>query len=386
MSKYILHIGYGKTGTTSIQDYLYKNRKTLVEQKILYPDEFMFNCPMNVRNHNMLGRALAGRYGWYKMKPSDYIAQFEAQSRQIKSDKVVISAESMTGGVQPWEYNTAEKYWEAVSWSINNAAGVFRDFDVVIIIYLRRQDQWLESAVNHTIKYGGLMPERLRTMSDHELIEMYSVRMDYFRTLECWASGFGRENIKVRILDKNRVKNSGVVEDFLDAAEIEQSVLPDRKSAVAVRNRSFPRDFLEIKRVLNQIPKRKYEERVIVEYLKTLSREQSDENEKRWPLIDSETRKNIMDRFRVSNKRVACEYLQLGNQDLFGESLDMDEPESSYPGMDIEKALSILLRLDRYQRGMEGRKKMFRHIIAELFRNYIPLAHALSFKIKNAVS
>jgi len=40
MKRIFLHIGFHKTGTSALQEYLSKNREYLLKQKILYPERY----------------------------------------------------------------------------------------------------------------------------------------------------------------------------------------------------------------------------------------------------------------------------------------------------------------------------------------------------------
>ena len=79
MAQYILHIGYGKTGTTALQSFLHSKRHDLLESGILYPDFIHNGVYLNVKDHNMLGYALAGQQGWTKMSTEEYFNQINMQ-------------------------------------------------------------------------------------------------------------------------------------------------------------------------------------------------------------------------------------------------------------------------------------------------------------------
>jgi hypothetical protein len=378
MNKYILHIGYSKTGTTAIQNYLSSNRQLLREQGVLYPDVKMYGVWAHCQNHNMLGRALAGRCGWYGLTPNEYIGQFEKQCQYYRTKKVILSAENFLGGVQPWDYDDELNYWKAVENYVKKAGDLFSNFDTKIILYLRRQDDWLESIINQTIKSGVLAPEKLRKSSIDELIKIYLPRLNYAKTLDIWAEVFGRKAIEVGVYNKKQLFRRDVIADFCDRLNIDDSVLKKASLTNINENIKLNRDVLEFRRILNSIDRPKYQERVLGEALLYLSTKDNNIHKDNYSLLDRDRRKAIREKCHQSNKKLCSEYLPDNNQEFFEKQPeDINTKDEIYPGLSIEQSLIFLLNLERYLKLPKTRIKLFRHWIAEKLRSNSPFLHAV---------
>ena len=116
---FIIHIGYSKTGTTSVQNFLSLNRKVLIERGILHPDIRYKGSWLGVNNHNLVARSLSGMKGWFRLSPTKFLAQIDRQIRQEPRVRtVLLSAENFAGEPGPWRFATSDEYVEAESRNI----------------------------------------------------------------------------------------------------------------------------------------------------------------------------------------------------------------------------------------------------------------------------
>jgi hypothetical protein len=118
--KIFLHIGFGKTGTTSIQKTLLENRYALLNKGVLYPSTGIVDGAhrgLFPLNHNELDVGIF----------SELISEIE----KSESEKVVLSSENMSF--------LNESYVEKIS-------GCFENFDVRVIFYVRNQVSLIESS------------------------------------------------------------------------------------------------------------------------------------------------------------------------------------------------------------------------------------------------
>jgi len=378
MHQYILHIGYSKTGTSAIQNYLSNNRQLLQQQGILYPDVKLYGAWTHCLNHNLFGSALDGRLGWYKLTPEDYLQQFEKQRNKSQATRVILSSESFLGAVQPWAYDDELSYWEAVERYVKKIYELFRKFDTKLILYIRRQDDWLESIINQTIKSGRLAPEKVRTSSVDELLKIYLPRLNYAKTLDIWAEVFGKEAIELGVYKKNKLFKKDIVADFCNRLNIDDSVLNNPSPNNTVGNRKLNRDVLEFKRILNLIERPKYQERVISEALFDLSSSEEDRCAVNYSLLETDKRKAICETFYQSNQKIRNEYFSVDSEDLFKyDSEDINARDDIYPGLNTEKGILLLLNLEKYLNSPTTRVKLFRHWLAEKLRKKSSLLHAV---------
>jgi hypothetical protein len=93
----IIHIGLAKTGTTTIQNFLYKNRKKLLEYNILYPDVAIWN-----NSHTLLTGCFVDTKKDFCIPQGDlvdlnnYLKNFDNQLEVYQPSLTILSAESFS--------------------------------------------------------------------------------------------------------------------------------------------------------------------------------------------------------------------------------------------------------------------------------------------------
>jgi hypothetical protein len=115
--------------------------------------------------------------------------------------------------------------------------------DIWIIVYLRRQDDFLLSTYSTSVKSGSTEPLRL------PVPRRADARYNHWTLLSRWADVFGKDRIICRRFEKDTLQSGDVVEDFLEAAALNPA-LPFRKPAPA--NQSLDATSLEFLRMFNK--------------------------------------------------------------------------------------------------------------------------------------
>ena len=234
-----LHIGMPKTGTTAIQHFLNQNRQALISNGILYP-----KCGIPEFQHAALVKSIVSQhYPWAKFNdaidhfdPAAYINEVVEESRQRQCTRVIMSSEFFWAAPamqSDLPYHTVSpENLEYLEGFVRRCRELFRVFDKTqIVVYLRRQDVWLDSFFGQQIKDGFAIPEDLQLL-DPKVYLLYS------ENLKMWSEAFGKENILVRVYDEHI---PDVIDDFCDLIGLpaSQLVKPDC-DAETVNNRLTP--------------------------------------------------------------------------------------------------------------------------------------------------
>lgn len=376
MANYILHIGYGKTGTTALQRFLAANRSQLMERGIVYPDAKVNGSWLDTPDHNMVARALTGQLGWWNLTPEEYFRQFEKQRQDADADTVILSGESFMGFLQPWSFDSPEAYWKALADLATRIAELLKGHEVVVVAYLRRQDEWVDSAINQMIKFGALMDDDSALWSTETLLEKYAPRLDYACCLDVWAKAFGDHALKIGVYEPKTFREGGIVTEFLALTGINDDGLVHPPMNNEDSNIRLNRDVLELKRILNLVRRPKYEERVLVAGLRNISQALGSVGQD-WPLLSGQQKIDLMKQYQDANAVVARRYLGRDDGVLFEQPAALSN-EDAYPGLSVETALEILMRVDRYMATPAARAQLFRHWVAEKLRIHAPILHSFA--------
>ena len=219
MKEILLHIGKQKTGTTSLQEYFYKNRKKLRENGVYYP-----KTGLRGQSHSEIAGILQ-----QPVNPSNQVL-IEELLREITNcgfHKIIISCEGL------------EKV------SPQKLKNVFTGYQLKPIVYLRNQVDFLASCylqhIQETFKSTAL--EDFLTLSRNS-------KLDYKGYLRKYKSVFGND-IGVSLYDKDYLYNGDIVDDFLEKyLKEERSSLPERNNLR--RNRSIGWHTARFKLALNE--------------------------------------------------------------------------------------------------------------------------------------
>lgn len=319
MTTIYLHIGMPKTGTTSLQKFLFYNREKLLETGYLYPitgTKITSDREPKGYSHNTLVRRLTQKTdskgnGGSQWESWDELKR-EINRSPLKPQNVIISAEFFTG---PGIYNAD---------LITTTKRMLEDYDTKIVIYLRRQDDFLRSYYCHLITF--FIRKDIK-----EFIRDWQYMADYYKTLELWKNIFGLDNIIVRVFEKEQMKNGNLFNDFLAAINFNNKAIDfgfskDIKENISVNSVKAIKLINGIDKISEKIPfqfqKDEYRASLVrrlifnhktlklISYLPTnfLFNEE---------LLSKQDRMSILNEFEASNRKVAQEYLGREDGKLF---------------------------------------------------------------------
>jgi hypothetical protein len=314
MVKVYIHIGTPKTGTSSIQKFLFDNRKILLEKGYLYSAygragsklQASISVAALFSHHNLVWELTKATV--YDPKAGGW-KEILGEIKHLKAKNVVISSEFFYGIVD---------YDKLIS--LKDLLGC----ETKIIVYLRRQDQYFQSLYSQAIKMGR----------PHESITQYILankfKCDYYKLLEPWRKTFGQENIIVRVFDKKQLKG-GVIQDFLetinvnmDKVEIEkfqsENITTNLKvikvleflNKIAINKISISQNKWKKLALAIANPHNKISE-IIAKLPNFLISDQ---------LLTLQERIDLLKEFEESNRKVAYEYLGREDGKLFDSSLE----------------------------------------------------------------
>ena len=322
MATLCLHVGMPKTGTTFLQQLLVKNRPRLEREGMCYPcfSDIFPHLPTN-RNAFFLSRK--------KESQADVARALERVNQLAQThSQVILSNEHI------WRYRA----WDPAFWEML-ARNISPDVDIRVIVYLRRQDQYMYSQYAQVVKTMIETPQfRTLTFADYyrEFALLEEPDEDYAATLDVMAAAIGADHITVRVYDRELLEaDGGITADFLDVLglrEVDDWEMPSRKLNPSLRD-----SVLETKRLLNRNPDFNAPgPKVEDPYTKILTRVQADMAAE--GLIGSRTgfptelRSEIIEHFSEGNARIAREYLGREDGVLFDTDLsDIDDDEAMRP-------------------------------------------------------
>ncbi len=312
MKTLYLHIGTTKTGTCAIQEFCAKNQKVLNQKGYCFP-KMPFSYPGFGRRRNalFLQRPVI-RDG--VRRPEEETRRFLEGMEVIRQnfetyDNVILSDEGI------W---AASSEGRAPDWAKLKAYCDEHRFAVKIIVYLRRQDAFIDSLWRQRVK--GTRSRRSKVShSREEYLEniLQMSRFDYCAGLKKIADVLGRESMTVRRYDRKSFPGGMIQADFLEAVGLgltDEYVIPR-----PTNNESLTENTCEIKRIINSLPDLTGgESNFLREHLLKISAVSGEEYKS--SMFSAGEARRFTEQYRQGNREVAKVYMDEEDADLF----DMD--------------------------------------------------------------
>ena len=211
--KAILHIGVGKTGTSTIQSFLRLNPRPLAAQGVDYP-------------------AFLSRGQGRHLPLSAYVAEDADRTRsriqlRISEEGLPAFRAGLERDLQAHVDELAEKGLNTCILSDEGLSGLDQKACLVrlktlleavfesieIILYLRRQDQLFVSRRSQRLKEGRMNLKALRKRRF----------FDFEPILDRWADVFGEDRVKPRLYERGEFPDGDILPDFLAACGLEMT-------------------------------------------------------------------------------------------------------------------------------------------------------------------
>lgn len=197
----ILHIGYPKTGSTSLQHFMADNRGALLAQGVLYPKSLDWKSN---GNHESLTAYVVGM----RQNNSDLQKRFGlADEASVMAFRAHLEADLAAELAAHQNIERVIFSSEHLSERLHHQEDLERlrvllqtRFSAVRIrVYLRRQDSLLVSYQSQILRAGYDVSSVQRQWENPA---SYAPPIyDYFKTLNLWADVFGRDSIEVSVFE-----------------------------------------------------------------------------------------------------------------------------------------------------------------------------------------
>jgi len=209
MKELVLHVGATKTGSSAIQHFLLQNRAALEPLGVLYPDvgiagnaHHIIAAAIHPSAWRMHQDAFAG-----KDRPAYFlqlVEQFKQAADESSAARAVMSSEYLWGQFHDAFYTPLQALAAA--------------FEVRLLCYVRRQDDWLESTYAQSVKSGEGRSFR-EWLLRH--LDQGPGFCHYDRILRQWERVVPAERIHVRVYDASNGVTDSVADllDFLGIAD-----------------------------------------------------------------------------------------------------------------------------------------------------------------------
>lgn len=193
MNRIVLHVGSTKTGTSSLQQFLTRYAKPLLEQRIVYPTAGR-RAPGQIAHHNLCYEKHEGHTAAGAFKPQ--VGLWKEALDEIDAVPNAIGVIS------------SEAFMNCRPHHIARFQEELHGRPVTVVAYVRRQDLWMQSAWNQQARFGRC------SLDSRDFFAMIRARGrgDYFRHLAAWARAFGPNHLIVKNFDA--LPAEGIVPDF----------------------------------------------------------------------------------------------------------------------------------------------------------------------------
>lgn len=186
MTKLILHIGLQKTGTTFLQQNFTARAGRLRKVGVHYLSP-QGNLPTQKESpaHHWIVAAIRNMRNTYIPDvPFSFLPTYVTNLREkIERDDY------------PLALMSSENFSRMDDEEVAELRRLFDGIDTEIVVYLRRQDLWIDSWYAQTVKVGG-------RRGLEETIEESRDFLDYRNLLNRWGAHFGQDRIKIGIYEK----------------------------------------------------------------------------------------------------------------------------------------------------------------------------------------
>lgn len=332
-----LHIGRPKTGSTAIQKFLAANVPALTRRGFAIAQNGIY-----WDSHGPLAWSL------YEEAARRFGDHYWAQCRQW--------ADPSTMRENLWEDLRAEIQWSphpnlivsteelgVLSAAGPDVQGLLRDklhgISVHVIVYIRRQDEFLGSVYNQAVKgeelrFSGSFDDYVASVGD-----WLAPDLDHYSFCRSWARTFGEQNLSVRVYEREQLPD-GVQADFLETLGLGLGPCPEFVRLSARENPGLSPLSLELLRRVNRLSLEPEVRGRIVERLLLLDRGRSAASA--GGVLPAGMRRRLIDDYREGNAALARELMHRPEGVLFRAPEDLGDSRHPVSPDDLRRLMREL--------------------------------------------
>ncbi len=309
MTRLVLHIGWPKTGTSSIQAFCHANQRALRHDGVLYPSSWLQGV-----GHHLFPTALMHPH---QKKGRRDLKQMDGVGIEQIKDKLTAEIDACP------EVHTvivsSERFMTLELDQIEAIRDAFREFTIDIVFYLRRQDLFAQSIYAQNLRV-------LRAVSAESILKHRILR--YRDQLTPWEKSFAPAQMLLVPFEQSQWQN-GLERDFLTRLGIEQN------SNYTVRKPENERLSWTALAYLNEHLKPEFGGKrywLAIKILDKYSRKYPGDKRQDSP-YSPQTRLDLLENFKADNEYLSNTYND--GSPVFCEPMpDPDQPWQAFEGID----------------------------------------------------
>jgi hypothetical protein len=393
MKTLYLHVGSPKTATTSIQKYLELNAKILQEHGYCFP-ELPHQYPLisSSRNgHFLTGEIYKETGGRDRKLEQQYRLEGMEQVEKCfeQFHRVILSDEILWRDIL-WKSNTRKPPQSVFPFLMEHSRQ--HEYQVKVIVYLRRQDDLILSYWNQKVKKVGNNHGRSFTETLEEYVswsldnENGEYVLDYAHRLDYLAEIFGKENLIVRRFDPKTWIHGSVIDDFMHCIGIDdtEDFIPLEK----MTNPGLNENATEIKRILNKNKDFSMEEGTYFRDILLDLSAQTEDQRPQYSMLSTQERKELLKHFEADNAHIADTYVCDGKP-LFSDTVkDLPEwtPDNPYMLEDVIGFFStIAIDLRRENQSLHQENERLRQDVDSLRKDLRTFKDKLKHPVRTLI-
>lgn len=294
-----IHIGLHKTGTTFLQRYFASHGDWIQEQGILFPKTGLLFPANAINAHSFRGHSKFVSASTNDSNPewANLVASLRREIDTACADTVLLSSETFS----------APRHIEACSRVIDALIGP--SDSVRVLVYLRRQDFWLDSFYRAILSWKA----RRDTCDIGEFFQAErSGWLDYFSRLRAWTEKVGEDNLIIRSYD-DATEGPGILMDMLNCLDVYAH--PPSSFEEERINASLDRSYVDILRAVNSLPDLTNEDKAEISRF-LIEQGPGTRPSEPTSLIDDELWASMKREFSNTNRRIADRFME-GPYDRF---------------------------------------------------------------------